>query len=47
MRINKGFVVMLSLAVIMVMGCQHRKPAEQDLLGLNPNKGAHIRKSYL
>jgi len=44
MRINKVLIVLLSLALIMVMGCQHRKPAEQDLLRVKSQQGGAHKK---
>ncbi|MGG3281565.1 alkaline phosphatase family protein [Paenibacillus solani] len=44
MRINRMILVMLSLVLITVMGCQHQKPGEQDLLRVKSEQGSTHKK---
>lgn len=44
MRIQNILFGMLSLVMITVMGCQHKQPAEQDLLRVKSEQGATHKK---
>lgn len=44
MQIKRIIIVMLSLVLITIMGCQHQKPAEQDLLRIKSEQGATHKK---
>lgn len=44
MQIKRIITIMLSLVLITIVGCQHQKPAEQDLLRVKSEQGATHKK---